>query len=184
MNSAKLANSHRIILVLFWTLFVKSCWAGCVFVCRHICVVYLQNIRCFLLDKTTAVTVNPSFIFFLHLLNRDQRTDIGLISLYCLESEATAESTLLVCQCRKINRQHNMRGLGNEWSRWLFGGLESERGKTGQFPVVVWSPARPQHTPSTESEESNPSVEVHRRKRRRGRNTGPNHNNVCVCGHC
>ena len=37
--------------------------------------------------------------------------------------------------------------------------LDRARGKTGQFPTVGESPARPQHTPGSESEESNPSLE-------------------------
>lgn len=74
--------------------------------------------------------------------------------------------------------------LGNEQSCRLFCGLKSGRGKTGQFPVVIWSPARPQHTPSSQREESNPSVEVHRRKRRRGDATLGQSITICVCGHC
>lgn len=81
--------------------------------------------------------------------------------------------------------------VANEWGCWLFGGLASGRRKTGQFPVVMWSPVRPQHTPNTASKESNPSVEVHRRKEGWGVcNMGPEYNNMCVWpllavqGHC
>lgn len=155
--------------------------------------------RGFLLDKKQddSQLLYPrlvtSLCLFRYVVNGNQKTDAGLNSLYCLEadSEATAEPNLLACQCWKNNRQHNMverqggkeGSLGNKWSCWLFGGLESGRGKTGQFPMVVWSPARPQHTPSTESEESNPSVEVHGRKRRRGGTLGQIIT-ICVCGHC
>lgn len=44
---------------------------------------------------------------------------------------------------------------------WRFRVRERENRAVPSGPV---SPARPQHTPSTKSEESNPSVEVHRRK--------------------
>lgn len=53
--------------------------------------------------------------------------------------------------------------MDNEWSCCLFRSLESQRGKTGQFPMVCWSPERPQHTPNTKSEESNPSLDRRRR---------------------
>lgn len=104
-----------------------------------------------------------------NLLIRDQRTNIGLISLFVWnQNNSRIHPTRL-----PTNMQHNMveRLRGNVvMSRVAdcLEVLESGRGKAGQFPVVVWSPARPQHTPNIASEESNPSVEVHRRKRRGG----------------